>query len=265
MVPITYTFLFTLISFPRSFFFFFLMIRRPPRSTLFPYTTLFRSAHHRRPARLGRTDRDGRRPPTSGADRAPRRDEHGRVPRVPIRRLPAAHPDLPRADDRIVPRPKAQRLRGSGSEDGGRAAALTRGATGQRAPLSQLRDARRGLALRPRHPAVARGSFLRGDRRDRAIDRALPGSSGVHRLGRARLLLHAALPRGVATATSGGGGPSPPTRRTLAPRGRTRRGRRDRESVPRRPSAARSESGPIANAAAHLPRTRPRRPASPAS
>src|SRR2546427_4251344 len=26
--------------------FFFLMIRRPPRSTLFPYTTLFRSLHH---------------------------------------------------------------------------------------------------------------------------------------------------------------------------------------------------------------------------
>src|SRR2546429_3972505 len=26
-------------------FFFFLMIRRPPRSTLFPYTTLFRSSH----------------------------------------------------------------------------------------------------------------------------------------------------------------------------------------------------------------------------
>src|SRR5215510_15749291 len=31
-----------LFSFP--LFFFFLMIRRPPRSTLFPYTTLFRSA-----------------------------------------------------------------------------------------------------------------------------------------------------------------------------------------------------------------------------
>src|SRR5258705_6117619 len=28
--------------------FFFLMIRRPPRSTLFPYTTLFRSRHGRR-------------------------------------------------------------------------------------------------------------------------------------------------------------------------------------------------------------------------
>src|SRR5438876_9490617 len=31
------------VSQSRSFFFFFLMIRRPPRSTLFPYTTLFRS------------------------------------------------------------------------------------------------------------------------------------------------------------------------------------------------------------------------------
>src|SRR6266487_6650804 len=28
-------------------FFFFLMIRRPPRSTLFPYTTLFRSPRYR--------------------------------------------------------------------------------------------------------------------------------------------------------------------------------------------------------------------------
>src|SRR6267154_5397779 len=37
------------------FFFFFLMIRRPPRSTLFPYTTLFRSAPGggRRHARTG--------------------------------------------------------------------------------------------------------------------------------------------------------------------------------------------------------------------
>src|SRR5256885_9374798 len=30
-------------------FFFFLMIRRPPRSTLFPYTTLFRSHQHSTP------------------------------------------------------------------------------------------------------------------------------------------------------------------------------------------------------------------------
>src|ERR1051326_9334391 len=32
---------------PPSCIFFFLMIRRPPRSTLFPYTTLFRSSRER--------------------------------------------------------------------------------------------------------------------------------------------------------------------------------------------------------------------------
>src|SRR2546430_15336254 len=43
----------------RSFmFFFFLMIRRPPRSTLFPYTTLFRSPRGERPRR----DASGRAP-----------------------------------------------------------------------------------------------------------------------------------------------------------------------------------------------------------
>src|SRR5476651_1515871 len=46
----------------RCCLFFFLMIRRPPRSTLFPYTTLFRSPRARRRPRAGR----GRspRPPT---------------------------------------------------------------------------------------------------------------------------------------------------------------------------------------------------------
>src|SRR6476620_8486632 len=40
--------------------FFFLMIRRPPRSTLFPYTTLFRSRRGRdRSARAGRWGRPG--------------------------------------------------------------------------------------------------------------------------------------------------------------------------------------------------------------
>src|SRR6266550_6935133 len=37
-------------SFKFLFFFFFLMIRRPPRSTLFPYTTLFRSRRRHPPA-----------------------------------------------------------------------------------------------------------------------------------------------------------------------------------------------------------------------
>src|SRR6478672_12368232 len=45
-------------------FFFFLMIRRPPRSTLFPYTTLFRTARpdrHSRGAAAWREYRRGRR------------------------------------------------------------------------------------------------------------------------------------------------------------------------------------------------------------
>src|SRR3712207_7240409 len=60
---------------------FFLMIRRPPRSTLFPYTTLFRS------------ERDGGR---AGAQRAcpaqPRRRGRALLPR--LRRLQAPCPGL---------------------------------------------------------------------------------------------------------------------------------------------------------------------------
>src|SRR2546426_10724811 len=39
-----------------SFRFFFLMIRRPPRSTLFPYTTLFRSVRYVNRWRLEKKD-----------------------------------------------------------------------------------------------------------------------------------------------------------------------------------------------------------------
>src|SRR3712207_9541333 len=42
-------------------YFFFLMIRRPPRSTLFPYTTLFRSDGGNRRAGRGPRGRHGRR------------------------------------------------------------------------------------------------------------------------------------------------------------------------------------------------------------
>src|SRR5438876_11881999 len=54
------------------FLFFFLMIRRPPRSTLFPYTTLFRSSFAwARPV-------EGNRPPCSWSRRKslPRSEEH---------------------------------------------------------------------------------------------------------------------------------------------------------------------------------------------
>src|SRR6202789_4603632 len=49
--------------------FFFLMIRRPPRSTLFPYTTLFRSR------RLPGRGRPGRQPGGPGRVRRRRRSE----------------------------------------------------------------------------------------------------------------------------------------------------------------------------------------------
>src|SRR5205085_10391627 len=58
-------------------FFFFLMIRRPPRSTLFPYTTLFRSWRARRSAR-GRS-RPRSCPPSAGRafpSKACRSEEH---------------------------------------------------------------------------------------------------------------------------------------------------------------------------------------------
>src|ERR671911_1079159 len=44
MLPATIFFFQSLLFLIFFYFFFFLMIRRPPRSTLFPYTTLFRSA-----------------------------------------------------------------------------------------------------------------------------------------------------------------------------------------------------------------------------
>src|SRR5256885_6296215 len=58
------------------FFFFFLMIRRPPRSTLFPYTTLFRSTGERFDERiLGLLAGAGAGPLLSGAEFA-RSEEH---------------------------------------------------------------------------------------------------------------------------------------------------------------------------------------------
>src|SRR6266536_4336028 len=51
--------------------FFFLMIRRPPRSTLFPYTTLFRSA-----SCAGARYRAVERSPCSRRCPAPRSEEH---------------------------------------------------------------------------------------------------------------------------------------------------------------------------------------------
>src|SRR5690348_17696374 len=61
-----------------NFLFFFLMIRRPPRSTLFPYTTLFRSPA-RAPATIARQycpPRSHHRSPTTYAQPGHRSEEH---------------------------------------------------------------------------------------------------------------------------------------------------------------------------------------------
>src|SRR2546430_17273952 len=71
---------------PDNVFFFFLMIRRPPRSTLFPYTTLFRSRREQtdperivesRQPRLGDRRHIGQRARAlGGADGQRRSEEH---------------------------------------------------------------------------------------------------------------------------------------------------------------------------------------------
>src|SRR6266540_4932944 len=80
-------------------FFFFLMIRRPPRSTLFPYTTLFRSpAPCGGVARLADVGQEGARAARlphhrgagggAGLDGAQRAGDRGRLRRVPVRHVP---------------------------------------------------------------------------------------------------------------------------------------------------------------------------------
>src|SRR3989475_3566484 len=75
------------------------MIRRPPRSTLFPYTTLFRSRR--------------RVPPRSAAGRAPRRRDF--AARLPPRAARRRHGDRSRAPPELRDR-KSTRLNSSHSQ-----------------------------------------------------------------------------------------------------------------------------------------------------
>src|SRR5256885_8190584 len=69
------------------------MIRRPPRSTLFPYTTLFRSSGRETgAARCRRSRRDGRRDPRSPVQRNAADSAIGRASRR-FRRQASAAPD----------------------------------------------------------------------------------------------------------------------------------------------------------------------------
>src|SRR2546426_1167670 len=70
--------------------FFFLMIRRPPRSTLFPYTTLFRSQDAPAPHAAARRER----PPHCRVAHAPSQGAAGLLPRAADRkstRLNSSH------------------------------------------------------------------------------------------------------------------------------------------------------------------------------
>src|SRR3712207_7878690 len=76
------------------------MIRRPPRSTLFPYTTLFRSREHRPGRRRGRVHGRGGSCPRGGRSQERRRRETGR-----------------RSYSKIRPRRRARQQRGGRSEE----------------------------------------------------------------------------------------------------------------------------------------------------
>src|SRR3712207_7424996 len=69
---------------------FFLMIRRPPRSTLFPYTTLFRS---RLPLAQRRHEPRPRRAPQAAVDLCARRSGRGRGDRKSTR-LNSSHANI---------------------------------------------------------------------------------------------------------------------------------------------------------------------------
>src|SRR5438876_7721081 len=74
---------------------FFLLIRRPPRPTLFPYTTLFRSTDRSRARARARTRRRPGIPTPGGRKRAPRSPARGRAAEDrKSTRLNSSHPSI---------------------------------------------------------------------------------------------------------------------------------------------------------------------------
>src|SRR6266404_9145959 len=131
-------------------FFFFLMIRRPPRSTLFPYTTLFRS--HAAPA-----PRDS--PPGSGTSSAPSRGSARH--REAARRL-APEPDR-RTRARAAPRarPSVPKPRACAADSADVRGAASARSVGSRSPLAgpAPRTSARSRAAAPSR-VPSRSSFL---------------------------------------------------------------------------------------------------------
>src|SRR5574343_1843828 len=96
------------------YFFFFLRIRRPPRSTLFPYTTLFRSG------RGNDRDRDRPPPPECRGIQGPGRLCRGREGRAPelARRYVSRLGQLLDRPDELLHRTLQQHVRPSPRDEG---------------------------------------------------------------------------------------------------------------------------------------------------
>src|SRR6266852_7695435 len=195
--------LFLLISYRKhlfvSYIIFFLMIRQPPRSTLFPYTTLFRSQERGRHGGRALPGRDRQRDPLAAGAARRRRPSHRpavpvarlrgggaqggalrRVPRGPRARalhLRGSHrravdrrrPPRPRAAVGLIPYPR-QRRRGAGPPCMARPHPLClrarRDAAGSMARRRRLPSARFPPVAVPRQPALPLGA-PRHDRRSR--------------------------------------------------------------------------------------------------
>src|SRR6266498_3821495 len=154
--------------FIRFFSFFFLMIRRPPRSTLFPYTTLFRSRGGVAALRGGGVPRGGRGDPGFRARGArPRRggvgDADARLHAPPARTADHRRPSPARLgrDARAGPRPLPLRRRPGAAVAArrGRACGLDAGpppASGR--DDAELARRRRRSRLRARLPLRLRGA-----------------------------------------------------------------------------------------------------------
>src|SRR5690606_24013303 len=210
---------------PSYSLFFFFWLRRPLRSTLFPYTTLFRSRRGARIAarREGPSGRDA-----TCADRAP--DEQARADRA--RRARAAdrivelgwslrHGGRPRIGLRKAARAcRKRRLPGSETRSSGRRLGSTR--PGGARPIREQRHGQSRVGHLVRSTRAARRAAVAGlDRGDGEERRALDGHSG-RPLADARITRLLARQQEVGTrAASSFSPPRAPTRsqpRTRSPR-----------------------------------------------
>src|SRR6266702_4301153 len=159
-------------------FFFFLMIRRPPRSTLFPYTTLFRSV-------AGRGGGQARREPLFGLPMVVHRGAAGGLGRDHGRRVgPPARPPAGRGDLLRHHRPAHLAVLLDPPLGVGGAAADGPGRHRVAAPLSRLRPGRHngrcGLLQAHPHLLAWSSAWTRPAARRRSLCSMRPGGAGGH-------------------------------------------------------------------------------------